>query len=53
MRGGFLSNKLRTFIEANSVQAWTRKTKIFLSNKLRTFIEAVGCPALHRTRVYS
>ena len=36
----FLSNKLRTFIEASVDDADNAKLYVFLSNKLRTFIDA-------------
>ena len=36
----FLSNKLRTFIEARRSAREATSTRQFLSNKLRTFIEA-------------
>ena len=36
----FLSNKLRTFIEAPATATSCASTRKFLSNKLRTFIEA-------------
>ena len=36
----FLSNKLRTFIEARKELSYLLPDKVFLSNKLRTFIEA-------------
>ena len=38
----FLSNKLRTFIEAGNQDPPTPIGALFLSNKLRTFIEAMG-----------
>ena len=44
----FLSNKLRTFIEAADFSPENVNVTEFLSNKLRTFIEAPAsarCPA--------
>ena len=40
----FLSNKLRTFIEAPGYALTVTLRQQFLSNKLRTFIEALERP---------
>ena len=47
----FLSNKLRTFIEARCRRVRGRRSRPFLSNKLRTFIEAIVTPTVSPTRL--